>query len=149
MYRILDIMKEILPENKPRYLMGVGTPEDLIEWIYRWIDMFDCVLPTRIGRHGMAFGTYGNIRIKNEKHKFSTERLDPECNCKVCQNYTRGYLRHLICENEMYGMSLLSYHNLYFLLELSQKAREAIQQGNYENFRKDFWSKYQLSEKKI
>lgn len=145
MYRILDIMAEVLPQNKPRYLMGVGTPEDLIEWITRGVDMFDCVLPTRIGRHGTAFGTYGYVKIKNEKHKLSDERLDSECSCKVCQNYSRGYLRHLIQENEMYGMSLLSYHNLYFLLEITRNARTAIEERNYETFRKKFWEKYSIT----
>ncbi len=142
MYRILDVLKTQLPENKPRYLMGVGTPEDLIEGIYRGIDMFDCVLPTRVGRHGLTFGTYGNIRIKNLEHKLSDAKLDAECSCKVCKNFSRWYLRHLITENEMYGMSLLSYHNLSFLIELSKKARTAIQEGNYEVFRKKFWEKY-------
>lgn len=144
MYRILDVMKEYLPENKPRYLMGVGTPEDLIEWIYRGIDMFDCVLPTRIGRHGRAFSSYGNINIKNEKHKLSDQHLDETCTCKVCKNFSRWYLRHLIGENEMYGMSLLSYHNLYFLLELTRNARKAIEVWEYESFRKDFWSRYSV-----
>jgi queuine tRNA-ribosyltransferase len=142
MYRILDIMKEVLPENKPRYLMWVWTPEDLIEWIYRWVDMFDCVLPTRVWRHWKAFWTYGSINIKNEKFKLSDEKLDPECGCKVCKNYSRGYLRHLIKEDEMQGMSLLSYHNLQFLIDLSQKARTAIQEWTYENFRNIFWKKY-------
>jgi len=142
MYRILDIMWELLPQNKPRYLMGVGTPEDLIEWIYRWIDMFDCVLPTRIWRHGTAFGSYGNIKIKNEKHKLSDIALDDHCNCKVCKNFSRWYLRHLIVENEIYWMSLLSYHNLYYLLELWRNARTAIQQWKYDSFRKEFWNKY-------
>lgn len=142
MYRILDIMKAVLPEDKPRYLMWVGTPEDIVEWIYRGIDMFDCVLPTRIGRHGTAFGTHGYVKIKNEKHKLSDASLDSECSCKVCKNYSRGYLRHLISENEMYGMSLLSYHNLYFLLELTRKAKKAIQEKKYEEFRKIFWEQY-------
>lgn len=140
MYRILDIMWEVLPQNKPRYLMGVGTPEDLVEWIYRWVDMFDCVLPTRIWRHGTAFGTHGNIKVKNEKYKLSDEKLDENCNCKVCQNFSKWYLRHLIGENEIYGMSLLSYHNLYFLLELSRKARSAIEKWEYKKFREDFWN---------
>lgn len=142
MYRVLDIMKQELPTNKPRYLMWVGTPEDLIEGIYRGVDMFDCVLPTRIWRHGTAFGSYGNIKIKNEKHKLSDQKLDEHCNCKVCQNFSRWYLRHLIGENEMYGMSLLSYHNLHFLLELGRNARKAIRENKYENFRKEFWERY-------
>ena len=142
MYRILDIMKEILPENKPRYLMGVGTPEDLVEGIYRGIDMFDCVLPTRIGRHGTAFWSYGNIKIKNEKYKLSDAALDIHCECKVCKNYSKGYLRHLILENEMQGMTLLSYHNLSFLLQISRNARLAIEQKKYSEFRNAFWEKY-------
>ncbi len=141
MYRILDVLKTELPENKPRYLMGVGTPEDLIEGIYRWVDMFDCVLPTRVGRHGTAFGTYGNIKIKNQKYKHSDEALDLECNCKVCKQYSKWYLRHLIGENEIYGMSLISYHNLYFLLEITRNAKEAIKKWEYSEFRRSFWEK--------
>jgi len=144
MYRILDIMKEELPENKPRYLMGVWTPEDLIEGIYRGVDMFDCVLPTRVWRHGKAFGTYWSINIKNEKHKLSDKPLDSECQCKVCKNYSRGYLRHLIKEDEMYGMSLISHHNLQFLIDLSQNARRAIQKWKYSEFRDNFWKKYKV-----
>ncbi len=144
MYRILDIMKQELPENKPRYLMWVGTPEDLIEWIYRWVDMFDCVLPTRVGRHGKAFGTYWSINIKNEKFKLSNSPLDDECQCKVCKNYSRGYLRHLIKEDEMHGMSLLSHHNLQFLIDLGKNARKSISKGEYWKFRDEFWSKYKI-----
>jgi len=89
--------------------------------------MFDCVLPTRIGRHGTVFTSYGNLKIKNEKHRLSDQSIDDICSCKVCENYSRGYLRHLITENEIYGMSLLSYHNLYFLIELTKNARTAIE----------------------
>lgn len=142
MYRILDIMGEVLPKEKPRYLMGVGTPEDLIEGIARGIDMFDCVLPTRIGRHGTAFGTRGYIRIKNEQYKLSDESLDTQCQCKVCKWYSKWYLRHLIQENEMYGMSLLSYHNLAFLLQITTNARKAIQEWTYQDMRKNFWEQY-------
>jgi len=120
-------------------LMWVWTPEDIIEWIYRWVDMFDCVLPTRVGRHGLAFSSYWNIKIKNEKYKFSKQSLDPNCDCKVCKNYTLAYLRHLITENEIIGMQLLSYHNLYFLIDLTKKARTAIINWNFEEFRKDFY----------
>lgn len=141
MYRTLDVLKDELPEDKPRYLMWVGTPEDLIEWIYRGVDMFDCVLPTRVWRHGLAFGTEGSIKIKNEVHKLSKLPLDSECQCKVCQNYTRGYLRHLLTENEMLGMSLLSYHNLHFLIHLAKNARSAVLEGRYAEFRKEFWEK--------
>lgn len=144
MYRVLDIMKEELPENKPRYLMWVGTPEDLIEWIYRWVDMFDCVLPTRLGRHGVAFSHRGNIKIKNAQYKLDTWALDPDCDCKVCRNYSKGYLRHLIGENEMLGMKMLSYHNLYFLIQLGKKARQAILDNKYHEFREKFWTKYKV-----
>lgn len=139
MYRILDIMKEILPQEKPRYLMWVWTPEDLIEGIYRWVDMFDCVLPTRIWRHGTAFGTHGNIKVKNEQYKLSDAPLDNECQCKVCKSYSKWYLRHLILENEIQWMQLLSYHNLFFLLELARKAKAAIQKWEYTIFRENFW----------
>ena len=144
MYRILDIMKEELPKNKPRYLMWVWTPQNLIEWIYRWIDMFDCVLPTRLGRHWVAFWNYWNIKIKNLKYRLDKNSLDNECECKVCKNYTRWYLRHLILENEILGMQLLSYHNLYFLIHLCKNARIAIQENRYEKFRSDFWRKLKL-----
>lgn len=142
MYRILDVMKKELPEAKPRYLMWVWTPEDLIEWIARWVDMFDCVLPTRLGRHAVAFSTHWNIKIKNLKYREDESHLDIECDCKVCRNYTKSYLRHLLIEEEMLGMQLLSYHNLYFLINLTRKARIAILEGKFEEFRKDFREKY-------
>lgn len=145
MYRILDVVNPLLPENKPRYLMGVGTPEDIVEGIARWIDMFDCVLPTRIGRHGTAFGTNGYIRIKNETHKLSKLPLDEECDCKVCRNYSRGYLRHLFQENEILGLQLLSYHNLYFLIHLAKRARAAILAWEFQQFQKNFWQKYKIN----
>lgn len=142
MYRVLDTIKDILPKNKPRYLMWVWTPEDLIEWIYRWVDMFDCVLPTRLWRHWVAFSFKWNIKIKNLKYKLDKSPLDENCDCKVCKNYTKWYLRHLIAEWEMYWMSLLSYHNLYFLINLGKKAREAILKNQFEKFREDFWKDY-------
>lgn len=142
MYRILDIMKENLPENKPRYLMWVWTPEDLIEGISRWIDMFDCVLPTRLWRHWVAFSMKWNIKLKNKKWGLSKEPLDEFCECKVCKNYTKWYLRHLVQETEILWMQLLSYHNLYFLIDLCKKARKSIQENKFEEFRNDFIKKY-------
>ncbi|MCP4522786.1 MAG: tRNA guanosine(34) transglycosylase Tgt [Candidatus Gracilibacteria bacterium] len=142
MYRILDILKTELPENKPRYLMGVGTPEDLVEGIARGIDMFDCVLPTRLGRHGVAFSFTGNIKITNKKHQLDKTALDSDCSCKVCTNYTKGYLRHLMQENEILGMQMISYHNLYFLIHLGKSARKAVLNNEFESFRKSFWEKY-------
>ncbi len=145
MYRIMDVLKDKLPENKPRYLMWVWTPEDLVEWIYRWIDMFDCVLPTRLWRHWVAFTSYGNIKIKNNKFKLDKNPVDDSCDCKVCKNYTRWYIRHLIAEWEMLWMQLLSYHNLYFLVNLWKKARKAILDNKYKEFREKFWEKYPKS----
>lgn len=142
MYRILDVLKNNLPIQKPRYLMWVWTPEDIIEWIYRWIDMFDCVLPTRLWRHWVVFSSYWNIKIKNEKWKLSKDPLDNTCKCKICKNYTKWYLRHLIQEWEMLWMQLLSYHNLFFLINLCKNARKSILDNKYEDFRNDFWSKY-------
>jgi queuine tRNA-ribosyltransferase len=142
MYRTMDVIEPVLPKNKPRYLMWVWTPEDVIEWIYRWIDMFDCVLATRLWRHSVAFSSRWNIKIKNEKYKLSKDPLDPDCNCKVCKNYTRWYLRHLMAEKEMLWQQLLSYHNLYLLIHLAKKARIAILENKFEEFRKNFWKKY-------
>lgn len=142
MYRTLDTIKNILPKNKPRYLMWVWTPEDLVEWIYRWVDMFDCVLPTRLWRHGVAFTFQWNIKIKNLKYKLDKKPVDSNCKCKVCKDYTRWYLRHLIAEKEMLWMELLSYHNLYFLINLWKEARKAILENKYEQFREDFWKTY-------
>lgn len=148
MYRILDLLETYLPENKPRYLMWIWTPEDLVESIYRWIDMFDCVLPTRIWRHGTAFSHAWYIKITNEKYKLSDESLDDLCDCKVCKNYSKWYLRHLNQEDEIMWMQLLSYHNLYFLVNLAKKARNAVIEWKYEDFRNEFWSRYDLSLKK-
>ncbi len=143
MYRIIDVVTDTLWDiEKPVYLMWVWTPEDLIEWIARWIDMFDCVLPTRVGRHGLAFSSYGNIKIKNEKYKLSQEKLDKNCDCKVCRDYSLGYLRHLILENEILWMHLLSYHNLYFLINLTKKARVAIIEWKFDEFIEEFYAKY-------
>lgn len=148
MYRILDLLEKYLPKNKPRYLMWIWTPEDLVECIYRWIDMFDCVLPTRIWRHGSVFSHNWYIRVKNEKYKLSDEKLDNLCDCKVCKNYSKWYLRHLIQEDEMLWLQLLSYHNLYFLVNLAKKARNAVIEWKYDEFRNEFWSRYDLSLKK-
>jgi queuine tRNA-ribosyltransferase len=144
MYRILDVLAPILPPNKPHYLMGVGTPEDLVEWIARGIDMMDCVLPTRIGRHGEAFSSYGNIKIGGEKHKFSSEKIPmlPGYETQVSKRYSLGYLRHLINVGEATGGVLLSLHNLEYLLLIAKKSRQAILDGKFEEFRSEFWSVY-------
>jgi queuine tRNA-ribosyltransferase len=145
MYRILDVLKNKLPENKPRYLMWVWTPEDLIEAIYRGIDMFDCVLPTRLWRHWTFFSHKWNIKLRNQKYKTSKKPLDSKCDCKVCKQYTRWYLRHLIQEKEILWLQLLSYHNLYFLINLCKQARQAILENKFEQFRENFWIDYPKS----
>ena len=144
MYRILDVLAPILPREKPRYLMGVGTPQDLIEGIARGIDMMDCVLPTRIGRHGEAFSSYGNLKIWGEKYKYSQEKIPmlPWYETSVSKRYQLGYLRHLINVGEATGGLLLSLHNLEYLLLLAKKSREAILQGKFQSFREEFWSVY-------
>jgi len=147
MYRTLDVIEPYMIPKKPRYLMGVGTPEDLVEGIYRWVDMFDCVLPTRIGRHGTAFSRKWYVKIKSEKYRLSDEPLCPDTDNKVCKKYSKWYLRHLIQENEILGMQLLSYHNLHFLIDLANRAREAIFAGKYDEFRADFWREYELPKK--
>lgn len=114
-WKMIDAILPYLPKNKPRYMMGIGTPEDITEAVNRGIDMFDCVLPTRLGRHGTAFTKDGNLHIKNEKNRLSKAPLDSECDCYTCKNYTRAYLRHLLMENELLGLHLLSLHNIRFL----------------------------------
>lgn len=144
MYRILDVLAPILPENKPHYLMWVGTPEDLVEGIARGIDMFDCVLPTRIGRHGEAFSSYGNIKIGGEKYTFSQEKIPmlPGFETQVSRRYSLWYLRHLINVGEATGWVLLSLHNIEYLLNIAKGARKAILEGKFEVFRSEFWSVY-------
>ena len=144
MYRILDVLSPILPENKPHYLMGVGTPEDLVEGIARGIDMFDCVLPTRIGRHGEAFSSYGNLKIWGEKYKFSQDKIPmlPGYETQVSRRYSLGYLRHLVNVGEATGGVLLSLHNIEYLLLIAKNARKAILEWKFEAFRNEFWSVY-------
>ncbi len=144
MYRILDVLAPILPVEKPHYLMGVGTPEDLVEGIARGIDMMDCVLPTRIGRHGEAFSSYGNLKIWWEKYKYSQEKIPMlgEHETAVSKRYALGYLRHLVNVGEATGGLLLSLHNLEYLLLLAKDARRHIIEGKFETFRERFWSVY-------
>jgi queuine tRNA-ribosyltransferase len=126
MLAVLEVLADIMPKDKPRYLMGVGAPEDLITGVMHGIDMFDCVLPTRIARHGSAMTSQGKIVVKNKRYETDMSALDPKCDCKVCRNYTRSYLRHLFKSEEILGLRLLSYHNLYFLKRLMRQIREAI-----------------------
>lgn len=146
MLATLDLLAPELPPEKPHYLMGVWTPEDLIEAIARGVDMFDCVLPTRLGRHGEAFTSNGYLRVDRSSLDGSMEKLPvaPGLETSVSENYTLGYLRHLCHAEEMLGQILLSMHNVEFLMRLCDRAREAIQRGEYEQFRKNFWESYRV-----
>ena len=123
---ILSFTTDFLPEDKPRYLMWVGTPEDLIMWIREWVDMFDCVLPTRLGRHWTAFSSNWNVKLKNASNFDNPEPIDKKCNCYVCKNYSRSYLHHLVKENEILAGTLISLHNIAFLHQVVEKEREKI-----------------------
>ena len=138
MYHILDVLEPHLPAQKPRYLMGVGTPPDLLEGIARGIDMFDCVHATRIARHGCFYNKFGRQQIKNEIYKDDPLPLDPEDQNSPVAGFSRSYLRHLLHENEMLGMRILSIHNLYFLLRLMQDSREAIANNSFQQFKNNF-----------
>lgn len=147
MLEILDHTPSLLPIDKPRYLMGVGTPYDLFEGVKRGIDMFDCVFPTRVARNGSVFTSQGRITVSNATYKRDFAPIDEECDCQVCQNYSRAYIRHLHKRNEILGMRLTTYHNLYFLLALMQQIRSSIQAGNFLDYRAEFYRKYGLEDK--
>lgn len=142
MIEMLDATTHLLPENKPRYLMGVGTPDYLFEMVEYGVDMADCVLPTRIARNGTVFTHSGNLVVRNAKYKEDFGPLDPDCDCKVCQNYSRAYIRHLINVNEILGARLLTYHNLYFLTHLMDDIRKSIQEDRFLEFKHEFYSKF-------
>ena len=138
MYDIIDIVAPHMPEDKPRYLMGVGTPSNIIEAVYRGIDFFDCVMPTRNARHGNLFTWKGYVNLLNQKFKQDENPIDIDCKCHACKNFSRGYIRHLLKVEEMLGMRLCVIHNLYFYNELMQKIRDAIESGTFEEFRKKY-----------
>ncbi|WP_400194715.1 tRNA guanosine(34) transglycosylase Tgt [Lysinibacillus telephonicus] len=142
MNRMLEYTTPLLPENKPRYLMGVGSPDSLIDGAIRGIDMFDCVLPTRIARNGTLMTSEGRIVIKNAKYARDFGPLDPNCDCYTCKNYTRAYVRHLFRTEETFGLRLTTYHNLHFLLNLMEQVRQAIREDRLGDFREEFFEKY-------
>ncbi|MFP4478148.1 MAG: tRNA guanosine(34) transglycosylase Tgt [Candidatus Izemoplasmatales bacterium] len=142
MYEVLEFLKDKMPKDKPRYLMGVGSPDDLIIGAMNGIDMFDCVLPTRIARHGTAMTSQGKVVIKNKTYELDQSPLDHECDCKVCKNYSRSYLRHLFKAKEFLGQRLVTYHNLYFLKKLMHQIREAIKEDRLSSFKDEFFKKY-------
>src|SRR5210317_2071679 len=142
--KILAFMADKLPEDKPRYLMGVGKPEDIVEAVRYGIDMFDCVLPTRNARNGQLITSTGVVNIRNAPYKMSEDPVDENCDCKVCKNYSRAYLNHLDRTNEMLGSILASYHNIYYYQSLMRQIRESIQSNKFANFVKDFYNKRNL-----
>jgi queuine tRNA-ribosyltransferase len=138
---MIDVIEEIaprMPADKPRYLMGVGTPEDLIEAVARGVDMFDCVLPTRNGRNGQAFTSRGKLNIKNARYALDQKPLDESCECAVCRRHTRAYIRHLYLSGEMLASILLTHHNLAFFLDTMKRVRQAIRSGQFAKFRREF-----------
>ena len=145
MYEMLEYSTSLLPQDKPRYLMGVGTPDCLVEGVQRGIDMFDCVYPTRVARNGMAMTWTGRLVMKNAQFTHDHHVLEEGCGCYACRNgYTRAYIRHLVRANEIFGLRLLSLHNLYFLQEFMRRMRQAILDDRFTEFRSDFFNHYQM-----
>lgn len=142
MLETLDYTVPLMSDSKPRYLMGVGTPEDLIEGVMRGVDMFDCVMPTRIARHGSIYTSEGRITIRNATYKEDLTAPDHGCDCYVCKNYTRAYIRHLLKRNEILGVRLTTYHNLYFFINLMQRIKDSIANHNFLSFREKFYKIY-------
>ena len=134
MYRIIECVEPYMPEDRPRYLMGVGTPQNILEAVYRGVDFFDCVMPSRNARHGYLFTWAGTVNILNKKFERDPRPLDEECGCPLCRNYSRAYLRHLLKAGEMLGMRLAVLHNLYFYNDLMEKIRLALDSGTFESF---------------
>jgi len=146
MYEVVNYSTDWLPEDKPRYLMGCGTPENLLNCIELGVDMFDCVMPTRNGRNGTAFTTFGKLVVRNSCYKEDFTPLDPLCRCSVCQNYSRAYIRHLFNVQEILAYRLVSYHNVHFYLKLMEGVRSAIKCGNFLSFKGEFLDNYRHKE---
>src|SRR5947199_7811714 len=142
MMRAVESAGPYLPKNKPRYAMGLGTPPQLLEMIARGMDMFDCVLPTRLARNGTAFTVTGTVNLKNAEFKLDKNPIEENCACEACREFTRGYIRHLIKAEEILGLRLITLHNLHFYLDLMRRAQAAIENGNFHEFRKAFVSGY-------
>lgn len=146
--RTLDWVTPILPKDKPRYLMGVGSPGAILDAVERGVDMFDCVLPTRIARHSAAMTSHGRLILKNKEFERDFTPLDPECDCYTCQNYTKAYLRHLVKAEEILGARLITIHNIQFLLNLMKNIRTAIKEDRFLEFKAEFYEKYGLTDEK-
>ncbi len=147
MYKAIDYSIPYLPEDKPRYLMGVGDPFDLFEGVERGIDMFDCVHPTRLARHGHAFTKYGKINLKNAKYKTDFTPIDTSCDCECCRNYTKAYVRHLLVAEETLGQRLLSIHNLRFLIRIMENIRKSIKEDKFLECKEEFMKNYNMNKK--
>ena len=143
MYAILEETVPELPQDKPTYLMGVGTPANIIEGVYRGIDFFDCVLPARNGRHGHVYTDRGKLNLWNEKYKLDDSPIDAGCQCPACRSYSRAYIRHLLKAKEMLGMRLCVLHNLYYYNRLMERIRAALEEGRFESFRRERLDGYQ------
>lgn len=141
MFEVLDYIPEFLPQDRPRYLMGVGKPADIVGAVWRGIDMFDCVIPTRSGRTGQAFTRNGVINIRNSKYRSDEKPLDEKCQCYACQNHSRAYLQHLVKSNEILGPMLLSEHNIFYYQDLMKDIRSAIEEKKFTEFVQDFFEK--------
>ncbi len=141
MYEMIEASVPLLPQDKPRYLMGVGTPEDLVEGVDRGIDMFDCVMPTRNARNGTFFTSFGKVVIRNAQYERDKQPIDPECHCSTCRTFTRAYLRHLFNANEVLALRLGTIHNLFFYLQLMRNVRTSIEQGRFREFKREFLKK--------
>ena len=141
MYDVIEAVEPYMPEDKPRYLMGVGTPSNIIEGVARGVDFFDCVMPARNARHGKLFTWQGTLNIKNAKYKLDEQPIDPECDCPVCRHFTRAYIRHLFAAEEILAMRLAVMHNLYFYNKLAERIRDALDAGAFEEFRKEYSGK--------
>ena len=148
MYKAIDYSLPYVPEDKPRYLMGVGEPIDILEGVERGIDMFDCVLPTRIARHGNAFTHDGRINLKNLKFREDFTPIENTCDCYTCKHYTKAYIRHLVIANEQLAGRLLSIHNIRFLIKLTEDIRESIKNDNFSDFKKEFIDRYEKRQDK-
>ena len=142
MYEMIEVVDEALPKTHPRYLMGVGFPEDLVEGIRRGVDLFDCVAPTRMGRNGTIFTRDGRLNIKRTEYRTDPRPLDPDCDCAACTRFTRAYIRHLFVSDEILGLRLLSLHNVHFLLSLARAARQSILNGDFDSWARDWLSRY-------
>jgi queuine tRNA-ribosyltransferase len=142
MYRILEVVDTELPQDRPRYLMGVGFPEDLVEGVLRGVDLFDCVAPTRMGRNGAAFTNDGRLNIKRAEFRTDPRPLDAECDCTACRRFSRGYIRHLFTADEILGLRLLSLHNVHFLVRLMRDARAAIRDGTIDAWSRNWLARY-------